>query len=69
MSETPKYTSMLNNSNLSYSAAEEQLKPAIRQFLLKWLDPSVSLREMNEIGSVLYKKMLSNYPDEEEEEI
>jgi len=63
-----KYPSMLNNVNMSYSAIEENLKPNIRQFLLKWLHPSATLKTMNSIGSKLYIEILETYTEEDDDE-
>lgn len=65
-----KFIPLFYNMHLSYPAAEEQLKPAIRQFLFKWLHESTTLASLNLIGSDLYKAIIKTYPyiDENEDD-
>ena len=63
-----RIVSMLHNVNLSSYGAEEQLDNAVRQFLLRWLHPSTSLKDMNEIGIGLCKRVLNTYPDDGEDD-
>lgn len=52
----------------SRSGTEDELKRAIKDFLLRWLHENTSLYNTHEIGSKLYDEIINTYPEHDEED-